>query len=499
MYPLATKPGFNIGQFALIVLIGALLAYGAFVYLHPVNTPLNKARALLAAGKAAAALPILEELARKQPDDATVLPYLAQCYLNCDRLAEGRTALDTAIRLNLSDTIIAPTILTYANYYESRHDFEEAEALFDSHPTDYRDLVLGKVKLYLAWGQYAETKGELNEAIEQLQKADHLSQHLDGQTKADVSRRLSDLLRQVAALSEVQGKNDTQAITYLKESLSLADEPQTRMDLANIYARHGKYDEAIANLNEIVKHDQHNLEARHRLIELLIEQRSFVKAQEALLDLTDKERSVENYELLTTLNLKLKNYAGAVRALEDAINLRANDLSLLNKLETTLADWSQLLAKQGKTQEAASVKGHAARVQDMIATIIKSNPEDADGVNFQPFAADGSPLPLDFSSSKIWLAKGSLTPEGQIVVKNVSDKAIDDLSLTVAFYDNTAKKNMGAMSVSVASASSQPLESAAKRTLYFSCPNIANTDHHLAVIIFYKGQLLKELPVVKQR
>ena len=408
MYPLATKPGFNIWQFLLIVFVGFLLFWGSFAYLHPVNTPLNKAVSLLKAGKAAAALPILEELAHKQPDDATILPWLAQCYLSCDRLAEGRTALDTAIRLNLSDTIIAPTIISYANYYQGRLDFEEAEALFDSHPTDYPDLALGKVKLYLAWAEYDERKGKLAGAVEQLQKADHLSQHLDSQTRSDVSQRLSSLLRQVAALSEVKGKNDTQAIAYLKESLEISDQPQTRMDLADIYARHGKYVDAISNLKEVVSRDPHNLEASHRLIELLIEQKSYVKAQEALLDLTDKERSVENYELLVTLNLKLKNYAGAVRALEDAINLRTNDLSLLNKLESTLVEWSQLLSKQGKLQEASSVKGHAARVQDMIATIIGENPEDAGAEKTQGLATGVSVLPLDLSSSKIWLVRGSL-------------------------------------------------------------------------------------------
>ena len=93
----------------------------------------------------------------------------------------------------------------------------------------------------------------------------------------------------------------------------------------------------------------------------------------------------------------------------------------------------------------------------------------------------------------------SLTPEGQIVVKNISDKPIDDLALTVAFYDNTVKRNMGVISVPVASPASEPLAPGTKRTLYFSSPNIANSDHHLAVIIYFNGRLLKELPVVKQR
>jgi hypothetical protein len=101
------------------------------------------------------------------------------------------------------------------------------------------------------------------------------------------------------------------------------------------------------------------------------------------------------------------------------------------------------------------------------------------------------------TSSRIWLSRGSLTPEGEIQIKNITGRPVDDLSLTVVFYDNTAKTGTGTVVLPVASQSSPPFEANAAKSLYFSCPNIVKADHQLAVVIFWKGRFLKELPVVK--
>src|SRR5262249_18339746 len=215
-------------------------------------------------------------------------------------------------------------------------------------------------------------------------------------------------------------------------------------------------------------------------------------------------------------DLKLKNPAGAVRALEDATNLRPKDPLLLAELEKVLLDWSVLLGKQGKSQESMSVKGHADRVAEMLTMLgwkkedEKVKPDEgekpAEQTTAEVAAAPAELPPLDpkvppvaLYSAHIWLAKGSLTPEGEIRIKNVVGRPVSDLSLTAVFYDNTKRARNGAIVLPVASPTSVPFPANGMRTLYFSCPNIVKPDHQLAVIIFWKGRLLKELPVVKQR
>jgi hypothetical protein len=106
--------------------------------------------------------------------------------------------------------------------------------------------------------------------------------------------------------------------------------------------------------------------------------------------------------------------------------------------------------------------------------------------------------PVALVSSRIWLARGSLTPEGEIKIHNTTGAPVNDLSLTAVFYDNTARRATGSVTLPVASPQSAPFAADASRSLYFSCPDTVKVDHQLGVIIFWKGKFLKEFPVVKQ-
>src|SRR5262249_31005528 len=154
------------------------------------------------------------------------------------------------------------------------------------------------------------------------------------------------------------------------------DEPATRMALANIYSRLGKIDSAIECYEKVKENDPNNLESRHRLVDLNLQKKDYARAQAALLELTDKERSVENYQLLASVDQKLDNPAGAVKALEDARKLRPKDVGLLQELEKILLSWEAVLAKQGRMQEAISVRGHAESVAEMIALLGKKEEKD---------------------------------------------------------------------------------------------------------------------------
>ena len=165
----ATKFGFKPKYWVVVILL-ALAAATVWFWLGRPETPFNQAVSLIKAGRAAAGLRILEEVSHQQPENTAVFPWLAQGYLSTERLAEGRTALDTALRLKLPSDTVVPVVLSYANYYESRGDFEEAEKLFHSaQPACLpKDLNSGMVQLYMRWAQVAVAHDQLQQAVEHL-------------------------------------------------------------------------------------------------------------------------------------------------------------------------------------------------------------------------------------------------------------------------------------------------------------------------------------------
>lgn len=480
-----------------VIVVGVVIG----IMLKPPPTELDVAINLIHSNRHAAALPLLENLARKQPDNEEVSAWLAQCYLRTDRIAEGRTALDTALRYKLPASLLVPVVLSYAEYYQNKNDdFAEAERLFESAQSvaPGKELDPGRASLYVRWSDYAANKGDTDEALKHLQRAFQLMPDSDP-AKATVPHKISDYYRQLAAVAEMQENDDQKALRLLEASLKWSDEPASRMALGSIYLRLGKVDQAIANYSSVTEQDENNLEARHRLIELQIAQNNLEGAQQALLELTEKERSVENFDMLATLSMKIGNYAAAVRALEDAIVLRPKDVVLLGKLHDSLAEWSVALAREAKHEQATSVKGHADRVAELIKEIQKSDEKplaiaDKGGT---PALPPGAP-PVSLVASRIWLAKGSYTPEGEIRFKNISGRPVTDLALNMVIYDNTLRRRTGSVTVNAAS-ESHPLQPGTIQSVYFSSPTTVRTDHHLAVIIFWKGRLLKELPVVKER
>jgi len=495
----ASKSGSKIWRVLIAVIVIGVAAVAVYYLTRPAETPYTRAAALIREGKAAAALPMLEQLAKEHPEDPEVNPLLAQVYLSTDRLAEGRTYLDTALRLNIKGPTLSPVVLSYANYYESKGDFDEAEKLFQSASSACppEELSAGLGSLYAKWADLDLSKNQVEQAVAHLELAQKYSNKLQEPEKSLVPHRLSEAYRQLAASAEL-AKNDQSAIELLNKSLAVSDEPVARMALAAIYTRIEQPEKAIENYKSVVAADANNLEARHRLIDLLCQTKDYQGAQEALLDLTDKEKSVENYQLLAAVNLKLENYAGAVRAFEDACDLRPKP-ELLKQLEAVLVDWSNLLMKQKKFQEAASVKGHAERVAEQLGMLTKDDKVELSDKQDKSVRVDDPRVPpVALSSSRIWLAKGSLTPEGEIKIRNISGHAVADLALTAVFFDNTTRRQCGTVSLPVASPQSQPFPEDGSRSLYFSCPNIVKPEHQLAVIIFWRGHFLKEFPVAKQ-
>jgi tetratricopeptide (TPR) repeat protein len=495
----ATASSFTLERLGVLALILAAAAFMVMKALTPADTPFTQAVALVKANKAAAALPILEQLSVRHPDNPAVFPWLAQGYLSTDRVAEGRIALDTALRLGISGKDVAPAVMSYATYYERKGDFDEAEKLFQSAnaicPTDM--LNESRTQLYFEWAESDLRHNKLKEAVTHYQMANALRSNASEPLRSLIPRRLSEGLRQLAAVAQNQEKYD-QAIALLEKSIEASDEPGTHMILADLYERVDKPQKAIEHYQIVAQQDKNNLEARHRIIDLSIAAEDYDKAQETLIELTDQEKSIENYQQLAFVDLKLNNYAGAVHALEDACDL-GNKAELLKQLLSVLNDWSANLTKEKKMQEAISVKGHADRVAELLAQITKSerDAELAKGKDGFPRLGDKVP-PVALVSSRTWLARGSVTPEGEIKIKNVSGRPLTDLMLTVVFYDNTDRKTNGSVTLPVVTPNSGAFASDDYRTLYFSCPTIVHTDHQLAVLLLWQGRFLREFPVAKE-
>lgn len=484
--------------FLIAALVG--VALGVFIMYKPAPTPLDDAISHIQSNRHAAALPILEDLQKKNPDETMVFPWLAQCYLRTDRLAEGRTALDTALRYKLPETATAPVVLSYADFYANKDDYAEAERLYESARSSISEKALapGRAQLYTRWSDYDANNGHIDQAVKHLELAHQLMPQNDP-AKAILPHKIGDYYRQLAGEAESKNEDLKKVVSLLQTSLKWSDEPATRMALGSIFMRSDKPAEAIEHYKVVCAQDANNLEARHHLIQLYLKSNNLEEAQRALFELTEKERSIENFELLASLGLKIGNYAGAVRALEDAIVLRPKDVLLLTKLHTALVSWNEQLARDGKQEEAMSVKGHAERVSDLLKEIAKADEKAkpvTDKGGFEA-GAPGSP-PVSLVASRIWLAKGSYTPEGEIRFKNISGQPVSELALDVVFWDNTSRKRNGSVSVNAVS-ESHPMEPGAIQSVYFSCPNIVKSEHQLAVLILWRGRLLKELPVVKER
>ncbi len=475
------------------VIVVVVVAAVVFIIVQPKETELSYAVRMIKQNKAAAAVPILERLAIKHPEEPDVHPWLAQGYLATQRYAEARTELDTAIRLRVSPKSLIPMIQAFTNYYQIRGDFQDAEKLYQAAVRiGLKDNVAKERSLfYIAYADHDLQNEKYEDAAKHLQTAHELEAGLDEETKKGIRMRQADCLRRMAALAEVTEKDDDKALKLLEQSLAISDETLTHKAIATIYDRKGNQQEAIKHYQAVAQADPNNLEVWHHLVDLLLARKEYDKAQEALNELSNKERSPENYELLANVCLKLSNYAGAVRGFEEAANLSPT-LPLLEKLKKTLLLWAESLNSEGKTQEAESVRGHADRVSEQISVKLQEKEAQDAAKNKAKLIAE----PISILFSRNWLAKDSITPEGKLRIRNSSDQPIEDLTLTAVFYDRTARARNGSVDLPVATPSHffGPQE---EKWLYFSCPSTVKRDHHLTVIIYSKGKLLKEFPVAK--
>src|SRR5207253_8068561 len=168
------------------------------------------------------------------------------CYLRTDRLAEGSTAIDTALKLKLPAKLTAPVVLAYADYYENKDDYAEAERLFTSAQPAVPEKALsdGRANLYIRWSDANANDGQTEYALNHLRLAYKLLPDKDS-VKPTLPHKIGEYYRELAAVAETEENDDSKAVSLLQESLNWCDEPASRMQLGSIYLRSNKSDKAI--------------------------------------------------------------------------------------------------------------------------------------------------------------------------------------------------------------------------------------------------------------
>ncbi len=480
----------------LLILTFAIISYFVYKTYYIPKTPFDTALIYLNHGKAALALDIYEQQEKLHPEDSSLLPYLALSYLRCDRLAEARTALDTALKLNLDSAYLTNSVLEFAKYYQNKEDYTEAENLLlgASIDNESKDLDTQKGLLYYNWALNDLGKTNYDLAIKHLNEASQYKSSLANNIRQNINNKLSQCYRNLGLISQGQDNNLNKAIDLYEKSLSYNNDPLTHYNLANLYLQIKNNKKAIENYRIVINADPDNLDARQKLIDLLIQKNDYMSAKENLEKLLEKEKCLDNYLLLAKINQQLNNYPGCVKALEDAISLKPK-LDIYLKLRDVLNNWASTLTQHHNLREANSVKGHALRISEVIVKLTK---EEEKKLEAQTAILNSNLPPINIVYSKIWLSKGSLTPEGEIKIQNTSTFDILDLGLQAYFYDNTVKKNYGCITLPIVTSATKKFVKGSYKTLYFSSPNTINPDNKVSVIIFWKNHLLKEFPITKE-
>ena len=244
----ATASSFKLTSFVLLAIaIFVLLAFTAQRFLFR-QTLYMQAISLIKADKANLALPLLEKMAREHPDNASLYPWLALAYLSNERVAEGRIALDTALKMGLPAADVIHAVNAYSNFYQQRGDYEEAEKLLVSASSNCPAQILNdsRATLYLNWAETNFDENNVEEGVNHLEAAKNNSTYVHEPLHSMIPRRLAEGYKRLAAISEASS-NDDKAAFWLEKSLAVIDDSSARTSLGQIYARLNQTQKAIEN------------------------------------------------------------------------------------------------------------------------------------------------------------------------------------------------------------------------------------------------------------
>jgi tetratricopeptide (TPR) repeat protein len=285
---------------AVLIIVIILVVAGLGFWMIP-NTVLSVDRMLAKGemyqkmGKTARALEIYRKAAANYPNNPDVHLRLGQALLEADEPEKAREEFDKAVKLSKNSDGSYDAQISMASMLLADKEFAKAEKIL----LEVKDPKPEKVKLklaqvYLKWGDDLYSPVTRLDAVDKYRLAFKNFEDIDVEAQQKVEDRVIKIYTDIAKEYISENKID-QATTILKQSLDFVDNPTAHINLAEIYRKQNKRDEAIAEFEKAYEVDTTGTAALY-LSELLVE-KGIELAKKA-----DMEQAKEQFEKAQEVN-----------------------------------------------------------------------------------------------------------------------------------------------------------------------------------------------------
>lgn len=329
--------------------------------------PVAASLAHLDGGRAAEAIALLEPVVAGEPGNLPARFNLAIAYSMAGRDIDAISAFRKV--LEQSPKLVAAQ-LNLGQLLVKTGRFEESIPLLEAAATEKQNDIRPVYLLARAWAgrqlwkdaapwflkavQLApDDQSILLEAASCYEQAGMKQQAIDAyrkSTDAGARERLGALL--------MDAGDEAGAVVAFEEVMRRSPSPASAFALATLYLRAKQPAKALPMAAYIVQKEPANADARLFLGRLLRDQRRFQEASDQFFAATkSKPGSVEAWNELAGMLMLLKNYSGAIAALDKSFELsgespgyrwfRATALDSLHQAELALEDYRKFLAQSG--------------------------------------------------------------------------------------------------------------------------------------------------------
>jgi tetratricopeptide (TPR) repeat protein len=301
---------------------------------------LELAQLLAQSGRPEQAKPMLEQLATETPDDLPTQESLFRTLATLKDMAGARTTAEH-IRQMRPDLPIGPYLVGTVDESEQKLDAAatEYESALKAQP-DAGEPLAAVVRVDLARKQPAHAVARLDEVI-QLNPKNAIARNLKGEvltSQKQFDPALASFNEAIALapkwwipyrgaalaqLASQQPKSVDAAIEVLERGVKATNASNLTTDLAALYERQGKSDNAIGVYEAWVQREPHSTVAANNLAMLLVTYRTDPASLEKAQQLTEKFSSSSEPSLLNTrgwVKFKRGDYQGALGLLAQAVD-----------------------------------------------------------------------------------------------------------------------------------------------------------------------------------
>ena len=298
--------------------------YRKSVELAPTSPPLRQKliSALRRAEKFAEAAAEYETLSLQLPDDVGIYRSLGALYLQLEQPAHARTVYERMLGRNPEN---ASTHLTLAEIYVGHEWVDEAVAAYE------KAITLAPANLnYIEYlGEFYFRRGEREKAVKTWNRL------VEGE------RAIAQNYDRLAQLLDAKDFQ-TEAVTASEKAAKLAPtEYRYRETLAKRLVETKNFDEAIIQFAEAAKYTPNEFFAEQMAAQQIEIYRLQGVLDDRIAELEAQPQSFNDQKLLAKMYLKLRNTTAAAAALEKALGLNPDDISVNRSLAEIYAQLRQ--------------------------------------------------------------------------------------------------------------------------------------------------------------